>query len=70
MHSLDGSHGLVTSPLFEESGMKKRLYVEGHHVKRGYVVRLEQVDAMPVRYYKCHLRKVRAIIERFNRRFG
>ncbi|MNG33241.1 hypothetical protein D3C84_1194510 [compost metagenome] len=50
--------------------MKKRLYLEGHNVKSGYVVSLEMVDAPPVRYYQCHPNKVRSIIERFNRRFG
>ena len=50
--------------------MKKRLYMAGHHVKRGYVVNLELVDAAPVRYYHCNPKKVRAIVERSNRRFG
>jgi hypothetical protein len=52
------------------SEMKKRLYIEGHNAKRGYVVSLELVDAAPVRYFQCHPSKVRALIERFNRRFG
>ncbi|QAY01450.1 hypothetical protein ASwh1_391 [Aeromonas phage Aswh_1] len=50
--------------------MKKRLYLEGHTPKLGYVVSLELVDAEPVRFYKCHPNKVRNIINRFNRRFG
>ena len=50
--------------------MTKRLYIEGHNKSLGYVVSLELVDSAPVRYYQCNPRKVRAIIERFNRRFG
>lgn len=50
--------------------MKKRLYLEGHNAKLGYVVSLELVDSAPVRCYKYHPKKVRLIIERFNRRFG
>lgn len=50
--------------------MGKRLYLEGHSVKHGYVVCLEQVEAPPVRFYRCHPNRVRAIIDRFNRRFG
>lgn len=49
------------------TGAKKRLYIEGHHHKRGYVVSLECVDASPVRYYKGSLRKLRAVVDRFNR---
>lgn len=47
-----------------------RLYIEGHHHKRGYVVCLEGVDAPPVRYYKRHPSYVRRVVERFNRRYG
>jgi hypothetical protein len=48
--------------------LKKRLYIEGHSIKHGYVVRLELVDAPPVRMYRdTDLRKVRAIVDRFNR---
>jgi hypothetical protein len=50
--------------------MKTRLYIEGHNAKRGYVISLELVDAAPVGYYQCHPNRVRAIVERFNRRFG
>lgn len=50
--------------------MKKRLYIEGHNAKLGYVVSLELVDAAPVRYFQCHPNKVRSVIDRFNRRFG
>lgn len=45
----------------------KQLYMEGHHVKRGYVVSLECVACEPVRFYKLHPRKVRAVVDRFNR---
>jgi hypothetical protein len=50
--------------------MKKRLYLAGHNVRHGYAVCLELVDAPPVRFYRCHPNKVRAIVDRFNRRFG
>jgi hypothetical protein len=45
----------------------KKLYIEGHHHKLGYVVRLELEDAPPVRYYS-NLRYARRAVERFNRR--
>lgn len=45
----------------------KQLYIEGHHVKLGYIVSLELVDAPPVRHYRRHPRKVSAIVARFNR---
>lgn len=53
-----------------KAGTIKRLYVAGHNVRRGQAVALEYVDAPPVRFYQCSPSKVRAIVERFNRRFG
>ncbi len=46
----------------------KRLYIEGHHVRKGYVVRLEHQDVPPVRYVQHNLPRLRALLERFNRR--
>ena len=48
----------------------KRLIIEGHHVKKGYIVSFDLVSGPPVRFYKKDLRKLPAIIERWNRRFG
>lgn len=48
----------------------KKLYLEGHHRTKGYAVSLELTDQAPVRFYKLHPVKVRAIIARFNRRFA
>lgn len=53
-----------------QAGTIKRLYLAGHNVKRGQAVALEYTDAPPVRFYQCSPRRVRAIVDRFNRRFG
>lgn len=45
----------------------KQLYIEGHRAKAGYVVSLALTDAPPVRTYRMHPNKVRAIVARFNR---
>ena len=45
----------------------KQLYVDGHNARRGYAVRLELVDAEPVRYFDRHPAYVRRVVERFNR---
>ena len=47
----------------------KRLYCAGHDHRRGHAVARELVDAPVVRFYS-DLRQARAIVERFNRRFG
>lgn len=52
------------------AGTIKRLYLAGHNVKRGLAVALEYTDAPPVRFYEGSPSKVRAIVDRFNRRFG
>ena len=53
-----------------QAGTFKRLYLAGHNVKRGQAVALEYTDAPPVRFYQCSPSRVRAIVDRFNRRFG
>lgn len=44
-----------------------QLYIEGHHVQRGYIVSLELAAAAPVRFFQRHPAWVRAVVERFNR---
>lgn len=44
----------------------KRLYIEGHNHKRGYIVSVELCDAPPVRHY-ANLRRARRFVDRFNR---
>jgi hypothetical protein len=46
----------------------RQLYVDGHNAKRGYAVSLLLEDAPPVRFYLGDIRKVRTIVDRFNRR--
>ena len=53
-----------------QAGTIKRLYLAGHNVKRGQAVALEYTDAPPVRFYQGSPSRVRAIVDRFNRRFG
>jgi hypothetical protein len=53
-----------------QAGSIKRLYLAGHNVKQGQAVALEFTDAPPVRFYQCSPSRVRAIVDRFNRRFG
>lgn len=52
------------------AGKIKRLYLAGHVGKRGQAVALEYTDAPPVRFYQRSASQVRAIVDRFNRRFG
>jgi hypothetical protein len=60
-----------------------RLYIEGHHVRRGYVISREFSDdecrvlgpckpeeIAPVRYYKGSLREARMLVDRWNRMFA
>jgi hypothetical protein len=44
----------------------KRLYIEGHNHKRGYIVSVELDDRPPVRHY-ANLRRARRFVDRFNR---
>lgn len=46
----------------------RQLYVEGHNVELGHIVSRRLEDPPPVRHYRIDLRKVRAIVDRFNRR--
>lgn len=52
------------------AGKIKRLYMAGHSHKLGQAVALSYTDVPPVRFYKCGTDRVRAIVDRFNRRFG
>lgn len=53
------------------AGTIKRLYLAGHNAKRGLAVALEYTDAPPMRFYQQRSpSEVRAIVDRFNRRFG
>ena len=60
-----------------------RLYVEGHHVRLGYVISREYSadecraldpcnteEIAPVRYYKGSLRDARRLVDRWNRMFA
>lgn len=47
----------------------KRLYLEGHNVRKGHGVSVEYRVGPPVRFYDS-LRYARKVVERFNRRFG
>lgn len=49
------------------NGAPKRLFIEGHNVRKGYAVSLELGPAEPVRYYS-NLRYARRVVDRFNRR--
>ena len=47
----------------------KRLYIEGHNVRKGYGVSVEYQAGPPVRFYQNRGHAFR-VVERFNRRFG
>lgn len=47
----------------------KRLYLEGHNIRKGQAVSVEYQSGPPVRFYQ-NLRYARKVVERFNRRFG